>query len=56
MNLSSFTKKLAEKICLYDDIYRDTFSGIKMINPFANGNVQPLNVTVIWVDRDCEKD
>ena len=56
VNLLSFTKKLSEKIRFYDDISKDTFSGLNMINPFAGEYyARPVNITVIWVD-DCEKD
>lgn len=57
MNLLSFTKKLSDKIRFYDDISKDTFSGLHMINPFANGySPKPVNITIIWVDENCEKD
>ncbi len=51
MNLLDYTKKLSEKIKFYDTIAQNTFSGMHTANPFA----KPVNITVIWVEDDCEK-
>lgn len=56
MNLLSFTKKISEKIKYYDDISKDTFSGLNMMNPFAQEYAKPINITIIWVDENCEKE
>lgn len=52
MNLLDYTKKLSEKIKFYDSIAQNTFSGIRMTNPFA----QPINITIVWVEEDCRND
>lgn len=52
MNLLDYTKKLSEKIKFYDSIAQNTFSGIRMTNPFA----QPINITIVWVEDDCRND
>ncbi len=44
MNLLSYTKKLAEQIAYYDEIAKIDF--FKEANPF----VQPINITIIWVE------
>lgn len=50
MNLFDYTKKLSEKIKFYDSIAQNAFSGIHMTNPFA----KPINITIIWVEDDCD--
>ena len=44
MNLLEYTKKIAEKIKLYDAMAKNPFA----VNPFA----KPVAVTIIWVDED----
>lgn len=56
MSILSFTKKLSEKIKFYDEISQDKFSGLNMMNPFANDYTKPINLTIIWVDENCEED
>ena len=51
MNLLDYTKKLYEKIKVYDSIAQNTFCSVSMSNPFA----KPVNITIIWVEDDCEK-
>lgn len=49
MNLFDYTKKLSEKIKFYDSLAQNTFSNIH--NPFA----KPVNITIVWVEEDCDK-
>ena len=49
MNLLDYTKKLSEKVKFYDSIVQNTFFGIHTANPFA----KPINITIIWVEDDC---
>ena len=51
MNLLEYTKKLAEKIKYYDSIAQNDFWGLHTFNPFS----KPVNVTIIWVEEDCEQ-
>ncbi len=48
MNLLDYTKKLSEKIKFYDSIAQNPF--LHMTNPFA----KPINVTIVWVENDCD--
>lgn len=48
INLLAYTKKLSEKIAYYDALPKREF----MVNPFA----KPLNITIIWVDKEKDKD
>ena len=52
MNLLSYTKKLSEKIKLYDTIAKKA-SDMHMTNPFA----KPINITIVWVEENnCPHD
>lgn len=48
MNLLNYTKKLSEKIKFYDTIAQNPF--LQMSNPFA----KPINITIVWIEEDCE--
>ena len=48
MNLFAYTKQLAERIAYYDAFAKGEFSDIYATNPF----VQPINITIIWVDKE----
>ena len=48
MNLFEYTKKLSDKIRFYDSIAQNSFPHI--VNPFA----KPINITIVWVENDCE--
>ena len=56
VSILSFTKELSEKINFYDEISQDKFSGLNMINPFAKDYAKPVNITIIWVDENCEEE
>ena len=47
MNLFAYTKQLADQIAFYDSI-----ANIDYKNPITNPFAQPLNITIIWVDKD----
>ncbi len=48
MNLFEYTRKVSEKIKLYDTITKDL--QFKTYNPFA----KPITLTVIWVENEKE--
>ena len=48
MNLLAYTKKLYEKISFYDKAFNRKNFDVNVTNPFA----RPLNVTVIWIEKD----
>lgn len=48
MNLLAYTKKIYEKINFYDKTFKNKNFNVNFTNPFA----KPINVTVIWVEKD----
>jgi hypothetical protein len=47
INLLSYTKKLSEKIRLYDTIAQKP-PNLHTTNPFAS----PMNITIVWVEEE----
>ena len=44
MNLLDYTKKLSEKIKVYDKLTKNPFAS----NPLS----KPTNITIIWIDEE----
>ena len=48
MNLFEYTRKISEKIKLYDTSAKDV--QFKTYNPFAT----PINLTIVWIEEEKE--